>query len=115
MLHFFKSYSACLAFDWTDNNIQLLYGEAFELVDADRITLTLEHANGWALGHNFFFIDVLSGNDLGVEVYSEVYSYFSLYKILSTDVSLWVLNDISLFAGINISNLPELDHFQAYL
>jgi len=103
------------SFDWTSSNVQLLYGSDFEFGDPDRTTVTVEHANGWKYGQNFFFIDVITHNDIGVEVYAEAYSYLSFNKITGTDLSLGPIKDISLFAGINISNKPENDHFKAYL
>lgn len=105
----------CDAFDWTSTNIQALYGSDFEFGDPDRTTFTVEHANGWKYGKNFFFVDVTDRNDIGVEVYAEVYTYVSLSKLASTSISLGPIKDISLLAGLNISNKPENDHFKAYL
>ncbi len=103
------------AFDWTSSNIQLLYGKDFELGDDDRATVTIEHANGWQYGGNFFFVDIIPRNDIGVEVYAEVYTYLSFKKISGFDVELGPIKDISLMAGLNISNKPEDHHFQAYV
>lgn len=108
-------YSPCYSFDWTSTNIQALYGSDFEFGDQDRTTFTVEHANGWKYGQNFFFVDVTDRNDIGIEVYAEVYSYLSLNKITGSKLSLGPIKDISLLAGINISNKPENDHFKAYL
>ena len=60
-------------FDWITSNVQLLHGGNFELGDKDRTTVTVEHANGWKYGKNFFFVDVLNRRDIGVEVYDAVY------------------------------------------
>jgi len=105
----------CYAFDWTSTNIQQLYGWGFELGDSERYTTTIEHANGWKYGQNFFFVDLTERDDVGLEVYAEVYSYLSFNKILGTNLSLGPLKDISFFAGLNISNEPEDDHYSAYL
>ena len=102
-------------FDWTSSNIQLLYGSDFELGDKDRTTVTVEHANGWKYGKNFFFVDVLNRRDIGVEVYAEVYSYLSLSKITGKKVEFGPVKDIAVLAGLNISNKPENDNFKAYL
>ncbi len=103
------------AFDWTSSNIQLLYGSDFEFGDRDRTTVTVEHANGWKYGQNFFFVDIMDRNDIGVEVYAEVYSYLSFNKITGAEFSLGPIKDISFLMGLNISNKPEHDHFKAYL
>ena len=49
------------SFDWTASNIQLLYGSDFEFGDRDRTTVTVEHANGWKYGQNFFFVGYSNG------------------------------------------------------
>ncbi len=105
----------CLAFDWTSSNLQALYGSDFELGDRDRTTITLEHAHGWAYGQNFFFVDVADQNDIGVEIYAELYAYLSLSKLTGLEVGIGPLKDVSLVAGLNISNKPENDDFKAYL
>jgi len=103
------------SFDWTSSNVQVLYGSDFEFGDTDRTTFTVEHANGWDYGTNFFFVDVTDRNDIGLEVYAEVYSYLSFNKISGQQMSLGPIKDISILAGLNISNKPENDEFKAYL
>lgn len=105
----------CSAFDWTSTNIQQLYGSGFEFGDSERYTTTIEHGNGWKYGQNFFFVDVTDRDDIGIEVYAEVYSYFSLNKTSGKDLSIGPIKDIFAFIGLNISNKPEDDHFAAYL
>lgn len=107
--------TSCYAFDWTSSNIQLLYGSDFKLGNADRTTVAIEHVNGWKYGQNFFFIDIIDRSGIGVQVYAELYSFLSLSKISGADLSMGVVKDISLFAGLNISNKPEHDHFKAYI
>ena len=104
-----------LAFDWSSSNIQWLYGNDFEFGVDERTTVTLEHAHGWQYGTNFFFVDLIDRNDVGFEAYAEVYSYLSLSKVTGYQWSLGPVNDISLLAGLNISNHPENDYFKAYL
>lgn len=103
------------AVDWTASNIQLLYGNDFEFGDDERTTVTVEHAHGWRHGTNFFFVDLADRNDIGVEIYAEVYSYLSMNKVTGLDWSAGPVKDISLMAGLNISNKPEQDNFKAYL
>lgn len=103
------------AIDWTASNAQLLYGENFEFGDPNRVTATVEHAHGWQYGTNFFFVDIADRNDVGVEVYAEVYAYLSWNKVTGRAISLGPIKDISLALGLNISNEPERDHFKAYM
>ena len=103
------------AFEWTSSDIQLLHGNDFKLGDKERTTVTVEHANGWKYGSNFFFVDIIDRNDIGIELYAEVYTYLSLHKISGHDWSIGPIKDISLMTGLNISNKPENDNFKAYL
>lgn len=107
--------SSILAFDWTSSNIQFLHGNGFQFGDKERTTMTVEHAHGWQYGTNFFFVDITNRNDIGIEVYAEVYSYLSFNKISGLNWTLGLLKDISLVGGINISNKPEKDNFKAYI
>ena len=75
----------------------------------------LFRSDGWQYGSNFFFTDIVDRNDIGVEVYAEVYSSLSMNKISGHDLSFGPIKDISLLAGLNISNKPESDNFKAYL
>lgn len=103
------------ALDWASSNLQLLHGNDFELGDRSRTTLTVEHAHGWQYGQNFFFVDAITRNDIGIEIYAEVYSYLSLGKMTGTGIGFGPVNDIAVLVGINVSNKPENDNFKAYL
>ncbi|GAB4266984.1 MAG: outer membrane protein OmpK [Methylomicrobium sp.] len=103
------------AFDWTSSNAQILYGETFEFGDPKRVTATVEHAHGWQYGTHFFFVDVADRNDIGVEVYAELYSYLSWNKTTGRTISFGPVKDVSLVLGLNIGNEPERDHFKAYM
>ncbi|CAG1770214.1 hypothetical protein BAC3_00880 [uncultured bacterium] len=104
-----------LAFDWMSNNIQVLQGNTFQLGDKSRTTVTIEHSDGWQYGSNFFFLDIINQNNVGTELYAELYSYLSLNKLTGRDVSIGFIKDFSLMMGLNIGNKPEYDNFQAYL
>jgi nucleoside-specific outer membrane channel protein Tsx len=103
------------AFDWTSNDVQVLHGNDFKFGDKERTTVTVEHSDGWQYGSNFFFADIVDRNDIGVEVYTEIYPSLSLNKISGHDWSVGPIKDISLMAGLNISNKPEKDNYKAYL
>jgi nucleoside-specific outer membrane channel protein Tsx len=102
-------------FAWTSHNLQVLYGNDFQLGDKSRPTMTLEHSDGWQYGSNFFFVDMVDRNDVGIELYSELYSYLSFNKISGLNSSFGIVKDISLMVGLNIGNKPESDSFKAYL
>jgi len=83
---------------WSSTNVQVLYGETFELGPDTRTILTLEHASGWEYGDNFFFVDVTSFEDEGTELYGELLSRLSLSKISGKTVGVGPLTDV-LLAG----------------
>lgn len=47
---------AANAFEWVASDVQLLYGNDFELGDDERTTATVEHSHGWQYGTNFFLL-----------------------------------------------------------
>jgi len=112
---FFSTSHATPIFDWTSNNIQVLTGSHFELGSERRNSITLEHADGWTFGENFAFIEIIHRSDIGTEYYGEFYPRLSWSKITGGSPSISLLKDISLVAGINLSNKPEHDPFKAYL
>ena len=65
----------------------------------------MSHADGWALGHNFLFLDTLiseQGEPSQVNVYGELYSYFSLNKITGRDLSYGLFKDLNATVGVNL-------------
>lgn len=115
LLYLTASSASAAVFDWTSSNIQLLHGSGFRLGSSERSTVTVEHANGWKYGSNFFFVDIIHRNDTSTEIYSEVYSYLSFNKISGRDFSVGYIKDFALMAGLNIGNKPENRNFKAYL
>lgn len=77
----------CLTFagsaNWSTTNIQVLKGSGYELGLEDRTIVTLEHANSWKYGDNFFFIDQTDPNGF----YSEFSPRFSFSKIMGKETS----------------------------
>jgi len=102
-------------FDWQSNNIQVLSGGSYELGPERRNSITIEHADGWAYGDNFAFIDIINRHDVGTEYYGEFYPRLSWSKITGKQSSISLFKDYSLVGGINFGNLPKSDPFKAYL
>lgn len=95
-------------FDWTATEIQFQYGNNYERAfsaesDQHASVYTLQHADGWKYGDNFFFVDVTNAENTGEDIYSELYSNFSLGKILDKEISFGPIDDIGVIAGINYS------------
>lgn len=106
------------AFDWTANDVQLLYGDGFKLGDSQRVTVTFEHADGWRYGDNFLFVDLMNHLDhsgVEVEAYGEVYSRFSLGKLFGWKPGLPLIKDVLPSFGFNAGSRPTDHPFRAYL
>lgn len=84
---------------WQSNRITGLYGTGFEVDPEDQTTLTLEHADGWVWGDNFFFLDLIYFNgdtDPGKgssTYYGEFSPRLSAGKILKKDLSVLFVKD----------------------
>ncbi len=95
-------------FTWTDTEIQYLHGDSYQLPqnpnDVSRSIITLSHADGWALGRNFFFMDTLisdHGEPSQVNLYGEFYSYLSLSKLSGKNLSYGIFKDLNVAGGVN--------------
>jgi nucleoside-specific outer membrane channel protein Tsx len=93
---------------WSSTNIQYLYGSNFELGDNSRSTITVEHANNWNYGDNFFFVDITNpartGDQTQTEAYVEFNPRFSLNKILNQDLSFGPVSEVLIATGLEMGN-----------
>jgi nucleoside-specific outer membrane channel protein Tsx len=116
--------TATVAAEWSDTEVLANYGTKFREpfnpfgaknlskpwqndTDVTKYYLTLQHASGYSLGRNFFFVDFLnstkndpSGGSFG-EIYGEYYSSLSLSKISGAKLAFGPVRDINLTAGLN--------------
>lgn len=104
------------ALEWSATEIEFLHSSRFrEPFNPNAVTkqiVTLQHANGYRLGRNFMFVDLIqSGNQerdaLGnpespTEVYAEAYTTLSLSRMSKSSFAGSPLRDVGLTAGINI-------------
>ncbi|WP_319381174.1 outer membrane protein OmpK [Thiomicrorhabdus sp.] len=74
------------------------YKNAFTNADYDQTTVTLEHADGWKYGDNFFFFDISEPNNPSSGFYGEFSPRLSLGKISGKDLSFGFVKDVSLAA-----------------
>ena len=89
------------AADWQSTNVQLLHGTSYAdlggAIDSKEKTIfTFEHADGWAYGDNFFFVDVNNPNTSGTGYYSEFSPRFSIGKMTGKDLSAGIVKDVML-------------------
>jgi nucleoside-specific outer membrane channel protein Tsx len=100
--------------NWSTTNFQYHYGTEYELGDEKRTLITLEHANGWKYGDNFFFVDITNpnrtGEATGTELYAEIAPRLSFGKISGADLSLGIVSDLLL-----ATTLETGDGFHNYL
>lgn len=97
------------AADWQSANVQYLHGNDFELGDKSRDIITVEYANGWAYGDNFFFADVIKSahND---EVYGEFSPRLSFSKMAGGKGWDGPIKDVLLAGQVNFG-----EDFRAHL
>jgi nucleoside-specific outer membrane channel protein Tsx len=93
--------TSVMAADWQATNVQLLHGTAYEdlggaIDDKEKTVFTLENANGWAYGDNFFFVDVSNPTAMGTAYYAEFSPRFSIGKIAGSDLSAGLVKDVML-------------------
>jgi nucleoside-specific outer membrane channel protein Tsx len=89
---------ASQAAEWSTTNVQALYGDGYKLGDNAMAIMTLEHANGWKYGDNFFFVDVSNPTAKGTGYYAEFSPRLSLSKISGQKMSFGIVKDV-LVAG----------------
>ncbi len=87
--------------DWESTNVQLLQGSNYEdlggaIDDEEKTVFTFEHANGWAYGDNFFFMDVSNPNVEGSNYYAEFSPRISIGKLAGKDLSAGIIKDVML-------------------
>ena len=104
-------------FDWAITELHYQYGniDTPEFAGGgDEFThiFTLQHANSWKYGDNFFFIDFLTDskddNFNDSDYYGELYSYFSISKISGKSFKIGPISDIGLLWGLNIADDPKV-------
>ena len=96
------------AFEWTDNEVHLLYGTGFRepsaAKDLSREILTFQHINGYKYGRNYLFIDTIftqAGDPDSTKLYGEGYTYLSISKLTGLKIPDGVIKDFNLAAGVN--------------
>lgn len=102
------------AADWSATSAWGLHGSDFELGEADRDIVRIEHADGWAYGDNYFFFDMVmpesADSGTGTSVYGEVVPRFSLGKLSGRNLGVGPVKDWLLTVALNSGT-----DFRAYL
>lgn len=103
-------------FAWSATEIQYLHGDDYQMPynpnDVSRSIITLSHADGWALGRNFFFMDTLvseQGEPSQTDLYGEFYSSLSLSKMTGKDLAYGVFKDLNLTVAVNAGENLDSD------
>lgn len=94
--------------NWSSTNFQYHYGTEYELGDEKRSLITLEHANGWKYGDNFFFVDIVNPNRNGeatsTNLYAEIAPRLSVGKISGADLSFGIVSDVLVATTLETGN-----------
>lgn len=94
--------SSSFAAQWQSSSVSALHGRSYELGPRERTILTFDHANGWAWGDNFFFLDVTEPFADDTTLYAEWQPRLSLGKITGRSLELGPLRDLLLASEINV-------------
>ncbi|WP_105215640.1 nucleoside-binding protein [Pseudoalteromonas sp. T1lg22] len=102
------SVSNAQAATWSQTQLHVNYGDfknPFTKKEAGTSIVSLQHASGYSLGDNFFFIDIIN-DDLedgyqDSDFYGELYSNFSYSKISGNQIELGPLKDVGFVMGFN--------------
>ncbi len=100
------------AFDWSMTEIHYQHGRlhapSFSALGSGRAVtdiVTLQHADGWKYGDNFFFMDIINDNRRDrfndSDFYGELYLDLSLSKISGTNIGYGWLKDVGVLMGFN--------------
>lgn len=104
-------------FQWQTNEVHYQYGGNFKTAYSGNNNtqnahiFTLQHADGWKYGDNFFFVDLTESQFADFDVYGEFYSNFSLGKITGNDFSAGAISDVGVIAGFNYAKNAKVRKF----
>jgi nucleoside-specific outer membrane channel protein Tsx len=101
---------------WSSTSASVLYGTKNQAVvfdaeanapvgmDQDRTIITLEHADGWKYGDNFFFFDIAEpfANESGI--YGEWHPRFSFGKMTGSNTSFGFVKDVLIATELNVDS-----------
>jgi nucleoside-specific outer membrane channel protein Tsx len=79
---------------WKTTNIQLLRGNHYELGEAKRSIITLEHAHGHAYGDTHVWVDLIKPDGQDYTYYGELSPRLSLSKVTGKDFSVGIIKDV---------------------
>jgi nucleoside-specific outer membrane channel protein Tsx len=99
---------------WQQTNVQYLWGGNFKSLqtrdskDNNRSTVTVEHADAWKYGDNFFFFDItnpeINRNGPKTSIYGEISPRLSLGKITGIDLSAPFVKDVLAAGTLELGN-----------
>lgn len=96
LIFLFPSGAVAQVLDWHSTNLQLLRGHSHEVGERKRTIFTLEHANKWAYGDNYAWVDVTFPDNGSASYYGEVSPRLSLSKMTGYDFSNRFISDVLL-------------------
>lgn len=101
---------------WSSTSLDVLVGNNYEYSEGTKSStiLTLEHADAWEYGDNYFFFDITDWDDSDIAVYGEFNPRLSIYSIYEEfsdkEINKTVVKDVLFSAQIDMGN-----NFRAYM
>lgn len=116
--------ASAAALDWSATEVEYLYSgnfrEPFNPQDVAKRIVTFQHADGYSLGRNFLFVDLVKSGDQErdlsnnpespTEIYGEAYTTLSLTRLSGRDFGFGPFKDLGLTLGINIGDKDSQLH-----
>jgi nucleoside-specific outer membrane channel protein Tsx len=99
---------------WSTTNVEYLYGTNYNPIFGSsdtRSVVTIEHADGWKYGDNFFFVDITNADrqddtDTEASYYGELSPRLSFGKMLGKDLSYGIIQDVLITTTLEMPQSP---------
>ena len=99
---------------WQETDLEYLWGGNFKTLetktstDNSRSTITIEHADAWKYGDNYFFFDItnpeINRNGATTSIYGEISPRLSIGKITGKDLSAPFVKDVLVAGTLELGN-----------
>jgi nucleoside-specific outer membrane channel protein Tsx len=96
--------STSLAANWERSDVSLYYGNGYKLAPQEQTTLRIEHADGWAYGDNYIFMDTFNTVSHRTYLFGVFRPRISLSKTSQHSLSYGPIQDVFITSEIDAAN-----------